>query len=103
MSQMLLPRSLSILSTDGPVEAVVMPVEGSKVVCSLRLEFASQEQVEKVHCSVEMDNQGYLTSRTEGNAVVAEIRADSLMSLLHTLDDFLACTSVAERIVAKKD
>lgn len=79
-----------------------MPAQGPKVVCSLRLEFGTPEEAEKIHSSVAMDNQGYLTSKAEGNAIVVEIHADSLKSLLHTLDDLLACTSVAERIVTKK-
>ncbi len=79
-----------------------MPAERTKVLCNLRLEFATPAEAEKIHSSVAIDNQGYLTSRVEDRAIVAEIRADSLNSLLHTLDDFLACTSVAERIVTKK-
>jgi tRNA threonylcarbamoyladenosine modification (KEOPS) complex Pcc1 subunit len=68
----------------------------------LRLEFGTEDEAERVHRSVALDNQGYLTSGVEGNAIIAEIRADSLNSLLHTLDDFLACTGVAERIVSKR-
>lgn len=79
-----------------------MPDVRSKVTCKLRLEFGTQEEAENVHRSVVLDNQGYLTSGIEGNAIVAEIHAESLNSLLHTLDDFLACTGVAERIVSKR-
>ena len=73
-----------------------------KVTCRLRLEFASHDEAEKVHRSVSLDNEGYLTSHVEEQALVAEIRSESLKSLLHTLDDFLACTSVAEKIVTKR-
>jgi tRNA threonylcarbamoyladenosine modification (KEOPS) complex Pcc1 subunit len=66
------------------------------------LEFGTHEEAENVHRSVALDSDGYLTTGIEGSAVVAEIHADSLNSLLHTLDDFLACTGVAERIVTKK-
>lgn len=76
--------------------------EEPKVVCSLRLELSSREAAEKVHRSVSMDNDGYLDSRVDGCVIVAEIRADSLKSLLHTLEDFLSCTSVAEKVVLKK-
>jgi len=83
-------------------EAHQMTDASSKVTCKLRLEFGTSEEAERIHRSVALDNQGYLTSGVEGNAVVAEIHAESLNSLLHTLDDFLACTGVAERIVSKK-
>ncbi|MBU0685227.1 MAG: KEOPS complex subunit Pcc1 [Thermoplasmatota archaeon] len=74
-----------------------------KVSCSLRLEFASSDQAAHVHRSVELDNQGFVTTKLDGNAILAEIEASSLNSLLHTLDDFLSCTSVAEKIVSKRD
>ncbi len=79
-----------------------MPAEKARVVCKLRLEFHSPEDAEKIHRSVSLDNDGYLSSRVEGPAIVAEIRAESLNSLLHTLDDFLSCTSVAEKIVSRE-
>jgi tRNA threonylcarbamoyladenosine modification (KEOPS) complex Pcc1 subunit len=77
--------------------------KGPRVSCNLRLEFASSDQAERVHRSIELDNQGFVTTRLEGNAILAQIEASSLNSLLHTLDDFLSCTSVAEKIVSKKD
>lgn len=74
-----------------------------KVRCSLRLEFSDPDQAQRVHKSVELDNAGYVTTRLDGNTIVAEIEASSLKSLLHTLDDFLSCTSVAEKIVSRRD
>jgi len=66
------------------------------------LEFRSPEEAEKVHRSVELDNQGYVTTRVVGSSILADVEAGSLNSLLHTLDDFLSCTSVAEKILSKK-
>ena len=80
-----------------------MPTEKARVTCRLRLELRSPEEAEKIHRSVSLDNDGYLSSGVEGRAIVAEIRAESLNSLLHTLDDFLSCTSVAEKIVSRSD
>lgn len=73
------------------------------VRCSLVLGFESADEAEKVHRSVALDNEGYLETRVEGDTIVAEIAADSLKSLLHTLDDFLSCVSVAEKVVSRKD
>lgn len=72
------------------------------VWCRLHLEFSTKEAAEKVHGSVSLDNEGYLRTWLEGNAIVAEMEAQSLYSLLHTLDDFLACAGVADRVIAKK-
>lgn len=76
--------------------------EEPKVRCSLVLEFGSPLEAEKVHRSVELDNQGYIVTRVEGSAIHASISSSSLNSLLHTLDDFLACVSVAEKVVSRK-
>jgi len=73
-----------------------------KVTCTLTLGYPSEEEAEKVHRSVELDNEGYLRTAVEGRSMVARIEADSVSSLLHTLDDFLACAGVAERIVSGK-
>jgi tRNA threonylcarbamoyladenosine modification (KEOPS) complex Pcc1 subunit len=81
-----------------------MPEKSSpRVRCTLTLEFESKDDAEKVHRSVELDNLGYLESAVKENLIIADMEADSLKSLLHTLEDFLACTSVASRIVSKKD
>jgi len=76
--------------------------DAPKVRCSLRIEFSSDEEASRIHRAVELDNQGYVSSGVEGNAVLALIEASSLNSLLHTLDDLLACTTLSEKIVAKK-
>jgi tRNA threonylcarbamoyladenosine modification (KEOPS) complex Pcc1 subunit len=75
---------------------------GAKVSCEIHLEFASPEVADKVHRSVVLDNQGYIDSRVRESAIVAKVEAESLRSLLHTLDDFMACVAVAEGIVKKK-
>jgi tRNA threonylcarbamoyladenosine modification (KEOPS) complex Pcc1 subunit len=74
----------------------------ARVCCSLKLEFQDRETAEKVYRSVELDNEGFVDASLADSAIVAEIGASSLSSLLHTLDDFLSCTSVAEKVVAKK-
>ena len=75
---------------------------GPKVRCSLRLEFSSEAEARKILDAVELDNQGYVDTKVDGSSILADINANSLNSLLHTLDDFLSCTSVAEKVIAKK-
>jgi len=74
----------------------------AKVSCEIHLEYPSNEVAEKVHRSVVLDNQGYIDSRVRDKAIVARVEADSLRSLLHTMDDFMACVAVAEGIVLNK-
>lgn len=73
-----------------------------RVQCVIRLEFASAAEAEKVHRSIELDNQGYISTKVVGSSILAEVTSSSLNSLLHTLDDFLACAGVAEKVVSKK-
>ncbi|UCE80654.1 MAG: hypothetical protein JSV94_05770 [Methanobacteriota archaeon] len=72
----------------------------AKVTCTLALEFATAKEASQVLEAVDLDNQGYIDARLDGNKVVATMRTESLDSLLHTLDDFLACVSVAEKIIS---
>lgn len=65
------------------------------------LEFHSPEAAANVLKSVEMDNDEYVDSRLDGSSIVAHMEADSLRSLLHTLDDFLSCVGVAEKVISK--
>jgi len=76
--------------------------DADKVRCVLVLEFASPSEAEKIHKSIELDNLGYISTKVVGNAIHAEVTSTSLNSVLHTLDDFLACVSVAEKVVSKK-
>jgi len=75
---------------------------GPKVRCNLRLEFSSEADARKILDAVELDNQGFVSTKVVGSSILAEISAASLNSLLHTLDDFLSCTSVAEKVISKK-
>jgi len=68
-----------------------------KVRCSLALEYAGSDDALRIKKALEPDNENFISTRAEGNVLEAETEADSVLSLLHTLDDFLACLSVAER------
>lgn len=72
------------------------------VECSLSIGFPSPEYAEAVHRAVEVDNDGYLEAEVLGKDIVVRMRAHSLKSLLHTLDDFLACVAVADKVVSEK-
>jgi len=69
------------------------------VECELILEYPSVREAEIVLRAIEEDNEDFAHARVEGNRVI--IRAISLSedSMLHTLEDLLACVRVAEEIV----
>ena len=79
-----------------------MTIEENRVTCEIVLRFPSSNSACKVFHAVEQDNSGYVDAKQEDDSIVAVINASTLRSLLHTLDDFLSCVSVAEKIVSKK-
>ncbi|MFQ6107634.1 MAG: KEOPS complex subunit Pcc1 [Thermoplasmata archaeon] len=73
-----------------------------KVHCSLRFTYESKEQAEEVLSSLLADNEGFVKARLEGSSLISEASAESIPSLLHTLNDYLSCLAVAEKIIEKK-
>jgi aspartokinase-like uncharacterized kinase len=48
--------------------------------------------------TVDVDNYGFVEASVEGSKVISRIQAKNLKSLLHTLDDYLSCITIAEKI-----
>lgn len=71
------------------------------VKCEVVIEFDKINKAEKILKAVEVDDFIFVKSRIQGKQLRAEIESKSISSLLHTLDDYLACVSVAEKIVGK--
>ncbi|HDS59164.1 MAG TPA: hypothetical protein ENN54_02570 [Thermoplasmatales archaeon] len=67
------------------------------VTATLRLEYASPDEAERIARTLAPDNQGYIQVTVSGNVILATATASTAGSLRHTLDDFLACLSLAER------
>ncbi|MGI0149014.1 MAG: KEOPS complex subunit Pcc1 [Thermoplasmata archaeon] len=68
-----------------------------KSVVRLTLTFADAATAQAITAAVSLDDEGYIKTTRQGRTLVAEASADTPMALLHTLDDYLACVSVAER------
>jgi len=72
------------------------------VECKLKIDFKSVEEVKKVAESVKVDDFDFVKTNVSGKTLIAEINSISITSLLHTLDDYIACISVASKIVGEK-
>jgi hypothetical protein len=68
-----------------------------KTTARLTLTFADAAQARAIASAVALDDLGYIRTTLRGKTILAAASADGPMSLLHTLDDYLACVSVAER------
>ena len=69
--------------------------------CDIKIEFENQEIVKKILKSVKVDDLNFIKSKISGKNLEAHIKSNSISSLLHTLDDYLACLTIASKIVDK--
>ena len=72
-----------------------------KASCEIVIEFDDAEKLKTVSKSTEVDDFNFVKSKINGKMLNARIESNSVSSLLHTLDDYLACVSVAEKVVDK--
>jgi tRNA threonylcarbamoyladenosine modification (KEOPS) complex Pcc1 subunit len=70
-------------------------------ICDIEIEFDDYSQVENVLKAVEVDDFDFIKSKLTDNKLKAHIESNSISSLLHTLDDYLACISVAAKVLDK--
>ena len=63
----------------------------------VRLRFESEDAARWMAASIGPENGRHVRARVEGHVLVLEAEAAAPLSLLHTLDDVLACLSAAQR------
>ena len=73
-----------------------------KINCNVKIEYKDIEEADKILKSIEVDNLDYIKSERKGKFINTEIESNSISSIIHTLDDYLACVSIAEKIIKKK-
>ena len=69
-----------------------------KACCNVVVEFDDAKKAENILKSIEVDNFDFVKTKIKGKALEAMIESKSVSSLIHTLDDYLACVSVAEKV-----
>lgn len=69
-----------------------------KAKCKLVLGYGDNEEAIQIERALRPDNEFFVKTCVRENIVEATIEANSVPSLLHTMDDFLSCLSVAEKI-----
>jgi tRNA threonylcarbamoyladenosine modification (KEOPS) complex Pcc1 subunit len=72
-----------------------------KIKCKVFIEYDDVEKANTVLKSIRVDDFSFVKSKIDGKILEANIESNSVSSLLHTLDDYLACVSVAEKILDK--
>jgi len=72
-----------------------------KIKCNICIEYDDSKKAEKILRSIKVDDFDFVNSTVNNNRLETDIKSNSVSSLIHTLDDYLACLSVAEKIVDK--
>lgn len=72
------------------------------IECKLKITYPDKKTTETILKSLKVDDVSFVTSTIKNHTQLqVHIQAKTLPSLLHTLDDYLACLTVAEKIVNK--
>jgi len=72
-----------------------------KINCDIVIDFDDIKKVKTVLKSIKVDDFDFVKSKANGKRLEAKIETNSISSLIHTLDDYLACVSVAIKVVDK--
>ncbi len=72
-----------------------------KISGDLTFIYKSADDAKVVFDSLEVDNENYLKSRLNNDAIEYEINSEKLGSFLATVDDLIASEIVVEKIVEK--
>ena len=72
-----------------------------KISCDILIEYDNVKKTNNILKSIEVDNFDFVKTKIDRGKLEAHIDGKSVSSLLHPLDDFLSCISVAEKIVDK--
>ena len=70
-----------------------------KIRTTFVFQFTDPKSAETIRDALEVDNYDHVRTTLDGNKLTAEIEADSLLSLLHTTEDYLSCLVIAENVL----
>lgn len=70
-----------------------------QVECRIELEYESEAQARNVANSISLDNDKYAYAEVHGRKLIISSSAASAPSMLHTLEDLMACLKVADQVV----
>ena len=77
---------------------IVERVKSERALKSLIKEFGKEyvkTSLKSIIKSLELDNDGYIETEVRGNIIIAKAEAETIMALRNTVDDYLACLTVA--------
>jgi tRNA threonylcarbamoyladenosine modification (KEOPS) complex Pcc1 subunit len=70
------------------------------VECDIEMDLESDEQAQAILKAIELDNGPYAKVSVDGRTIRLVCESRSMPSMLHTLEDLLACIRVAEEMTS---
>lgn len=70
--------------------------------CELILEFANEVEAKMVIDSVKQDNDEWITAHQDSNKIICSAKSKTIGGLMHTMEDFLSCVSLAEKMLRNR-
>jgi hypothetical protein len=71
----------------------------SKITCEIILDYVDNDIAEMISSSVSPDNEEFIEVEIKDSKLICKAEGENPMQLLHTVDDFLACVTVAEEAI----
>ena len=73
-----------------------------KLKCNIKINYSDIKETNNILNSIEIDNFNFVKSIIKDKTLITYIESNSISSLIQTLDDYLSCLSIAEKIIKKK-
>ena len=74
-----------------------------KSTCTLEIELPDESTAQHIAKALELDNAGYIETRVEGRTIFARAEAEDIMALRNTIDDYLACLTIAQKSIMNSE
>ena len=73
------------------------------IECKFIFEYPNSDMAKKIRDALEVDNYNFIKTELDAGNMIAHIKSESIMSLLHTTEDYLACLSSAENVITQAE
>ena len=70
-----------------------------KVKCELELDMEDEAAARNIANSIKVDDDSFVLTEVIGNRILARMESDTIPSLIHTIEDYMACISIAEKSI----
>lgn len=66
--------------------------------CRLVFRYNNKKECTLINSALNIDNYQFVMTKIDNKKLVSDITSRSISSLLHTLEDYLNCVNVAEKV-----